>query len=151
MPIKCKRGELYWVDWNPSRGSEQAGTRPALIIQNDIGNELSPTTIVASCSTATEKAFPFLVPVTSLESGLPKDCSINLASIMTIDKSRLRDKCGELSKDKMSRVDKALQMSLELAESLWVTEPQLTHKHEANLHVTDSSPAAKRESPEQPT
>ena len=117
MAIKCKRGELYSVDWNPSRGSEQAGTRPALIIQNDIGNEHSPTTIVASCSAATERPFPFLVPITSLESGLPKDCNINLSSIMTIDKSRLRDKCGELSKEKMGEVDKALQISLELAKT----------------------------------
>lgn len=117
MAVKCKRGELYWVDWNPNRGVEVAGTRPALVIQNDIGNEHSPTTIVASCSTALEKPFPFLVPVTSLESGLPKDCNINLSSIMTIDKSRLGDKCGELSKEKMGEVDKAIQISLELAKT----------------------------------
>jgi mRNA interferase MazF len=118
VPVKCKRGELYWVDWDPNRGSEQAGIRPALIIQNDIGNELSPTTIVASCSSATKRVFPFLVRVKSSESGLPKDCSINLSSIMTIDKSRLRDKCGELSREKMGEVDKALQISLQLAGSL---------------------------------
>ena len=42
MAIKCRRGELYWIDWSPGRGTEIIGTRPALIIQNDIGNEVSP-------------------------------------------------------------------------------------------------------------
>ena len=118
MAIKCKRGELYWVDWSPARGTEIIGIRPALIIQNDIGNEVSATTIVASCSSAPEKPFPFLVPVTAQESGLPKDCNINLATIMTIDKSRLGDKCGELSREKMGEVDKALQISLGLNDAL---------------------------------
>ena len=123
MAIKCRRGELYWVDWSPGRGTEIIGTRPALIIQNDIGNEVSPTTIVASCSTAMEKPFPFLVPVTSRESGLPKDCNINLATIMTIEKSRLGDRCGELSKEKMDEVDKALQISLGLDDRLRIIKP----------------------------
>jgi len=123
MAIKCRRGELYWVDWSPGRGTEIIGTRPALIIQNDIGNEVSPTTIVASCSSAREKSFPFLVPVTAQESGLPKDCNINLATIMTIEKSRLGDKCGELSKEKMDEVDKALQISLGLDDRLRIIEP----------------------------
>jgi len=123
MEIKCRRGELYWVDWSPGRGTEIIGIRPALIIQNDIGNEVSPTTIVASCSTALEKSFPFLVPVTARESGLQKDCNINLATVMTIEKSRLGDKCGELNKEKMDKVDKALQISLGLDDRLRIREP----------------------------
>jgi mRNA interferase MazF len=122
MTKKCKRGELYWVDWNAGRGTEILGKRPALIIQNDIGNEVSPQTIVASCSTAREKLFPFLVSVTARESGLPKDCNINLSAIMTIDKLRLGEKCGELSKEKMDEVDKALKISLGLDERLRITE-----------------------------
>jgi mRNA interferase MazF len=122
MTKECKRGELYWVDWNPGRGTEILGKRPALIIQNDIGNEVSPQTIVASCSTAREKPFPFLAPVTARESGLPKDCNINLSAIMTIDKLRLGEKCGELSKEKMDEVDKALKISLGLDERLRITE-----------------------------
>jgi len=119
MPNEIRRGEIYWVDWDPARGSEQAGERPALIIQNDIGNKFSPTTIVASCSTAFEKSYPFLVSITARESGLPKDSKVNLSAIMTIDKSRLRDKCGMLSETKMAEVDKAIKHSLALDE-----EPQ---------------------------
>jgi len=114
MSAEIKRGEIYWVDWSPSRGSEQSGVRPALIIQNDIGNEFSPTTIVATCTTAVNKPYPFIVPVTTQESGLSKDCAINLSTILTIDKSCLGDKCGELSKQKMAEIDLAIKRSLSL-------------------------------------
>ena len=114
MTEKIKRGEIYWVNWNPSRGSEQKGIRPALIIQNDIGNEYSPTTIVAALTTAIEKQYPFTVNITSQESGLPKESTINLSTIMTIDKIRLADKCGELGQSRMFEVDQAIMTSLRL-------------------------------------
>jgi mRNA interferase MazF len=112
MFIGCKRGELYLVNWNPGRGSEQAGMRPALVIQNDIGNKHSPTTIVAACSTARAKSYPFTVGITAKESGLAKDSTINLSQIMTIDKRRLEEKIGELSPGKMSAIDEAVKNSL---------------------------------------
>src|SRR4030066_2132396 len=102
MPKEIRRGEIYWIDWNPGRGSEQGGLRPALIIQNDIGNKYSLTTIVAALTTAVEKPYPFLVKVTAKESGLPKDSTVNLAVILTIDKVRLGEKCGGLRETKMS-------------------------------------------------
>jgi mRNA interferase MazF len=112
MTRNVRRGDIYWIDWSPSRGSEQRGRRPALVIQNDIGNEFSPTTIIAALTTADIKPYPFIVPVTAQESGLPKDDMVNLSAIMTIDKSRLIDKCGTLDKSKMREVDKALKNSL---------------------------------------
>jgi mRNA interferase MazF len=117
MPTEVKRGEIYWVDWSPGRGSEQSGLRPALIIQNDIGNKLSPTTIVAASSTADVKSFPFIVRVTIKESGLPKECHINLSAILTIDKSYLRDKCGQLDDHKMAEIDRAIKNSLAITFS----------------------------------
>jgi len=114
MPKEIKRSEIYWVEWNPGRGSEQSGLRPALVIQNDIGNKFSPTTIVAALTTAIEKPYPFLVRITAKESGLPKDSTVNLAVIMTIDRTRLTDKCGELNEAKMVEVDKAIKASLGL-------------------------------------
>ena len=112
MSKDIKRGEIYWVDWSPGRGSEQSGLRPALIIQNDIGNKYSPTTIIAAVTTAATKTYPFTVKVTAKESGLPKDSTINLAILMTIDKARLADKCGEISKAKTAEVDEATKASL---------------------------------------
>jgi len=114
MPQDIKRGEIYWVDWSPGRGSEQSGLRPALVVQNDVGNKFSPTTIVAALTTAVEKPYPFLVKVTAKESGLPKDSTVNLAVILTVDKTRLRNKCGELSEAKMLEVNEAIKASLGL-------------------------------------
>jgi mRNA interferase MazF len=112
MADGVKRGEIYWVSWNPSRGSEQSGVRPALVIQNDVGNRYSPTTIVAALTTATEKPYPFTVRITAKESGLPKDSTVNLSVIMTIDKTRLKEKCGELKEDRISEINEAIKASL---------------------------------------
>lgn len=109
-----KRGEIYWIDWSDGKGSEQAGERPALIIQNDVGNKMSPTTIIASMTTAPNKEYPFLVKFNKEESGLEKDGTVDLAAIMTIDKARLLDKCGQLNSRKMSEVDEAIKISLAL-------------------------------------
>jgi len=115
---QVKRGQIYWVNWEPSRGSEQNGRKPALIIQNDIANKFSPTTIVTTITAADLKAYPFIVNISMQESGLPKDSKINLSAILTIDKTRLEDRCGELSNQKMLEVDEAIKKSLALDERL---------------------------------
>ncbi len=108
-----KRGELYLADLSPVLGSEQGGTRPVLVIQNDIGNKYSPTIII---SAITSKLFKAKLPThISLESsccGLSKDSVILLEQIRTIDKLRLKEKIGELPEYKMKEVDKALLISL---------------------------------------
>lgn len=114
MAREIKRGEIYWVDWSPSRGSEQSGLRPALVIQNDVGNKFSPNTIVASLTTTPVKSYPFMVRCTASESGLDRDSNIDLASILTISQTCLGDKCGQLSEAKMAEVDKAIKESLAL-------------------------------------
>lgn len=114
MAQEVRRGEIYWVDWSPGRGSEQAGIRPALIIQNDLGNKFSTNTIVASVTTAIDRLYTFQVKVSPEESGLPRLSIIDLASLETVDKGRLKDKCGELSSEKMAQVDEAIKVSLGL-------------------------------------
>ena len=114
MPKEVKRGEIYWVDWNPGRGSEQIGLRPSLVIQNDVGNTHSPTTIVAAHTTSIDKPYPFLVAVSTKESGLPRNSMADLANIMTVDKIRLGEKCGELNDLKMIEINHAIKASLGL-------------------------------------
>jgi len=109
-----KRGEIYRVEWSSGRGSEQSRLRPALVIQNDIGSQYSPTTIVAAITTAYTKPYPFIVPITASESGLTRDSSVDLSSIMTIDQTRLGNKCGELRQAKVTEVDNAIKKSLGL-------------------------------------
>jgi len=108
------RGEVYWVDWDPARGSEQAGKRPALIVQNNTGNQLASTTIVAAItSRPMKKRYPFHVEVPS--GVLPKDSTIMCEQIMTIDQSRLDGKrLALLSDEVMLDVDEAIKRSLGL-------------------------------------
>ncbi|MBM3493256.1 MAG: type II toxin-antitoxin system PemK/MazF family toxin [Armatimonadetes bacterium] len=111
----CRRGEVYWVDFSPARGVEQAGRRPALIVQNDRGNEHSAYTVVAAISAAELPCvYPFTVPVSPGEAGLPQACHINCAQLMTIDQNRLSARIGRLSPERLAEVDAALRYELGL-------------------------------------
>ena len=109
-----KRGEIYYVDWSPGRGSEQSGVRPALIIQNDLGNQSSPTTVVAAVSTQRRRAYPFQVAISARESDLPQDSIVKCEQIQTVDQLRLGRLAGVLAEDKMREVAIALHRSLDL-------------------------------------
>jgi mRNA interferase MazF len=108
-----RRGEVWLVNWNPARGSEQAGIRPALIIQNDIGNEKSPTTIVAAISSAV-KLYPMNVKIDPPEGGLPRPSVVKTGQILTISKERLEKRLGMISEQKMREVNRAILLSLDL-------------------------------------
>ena len=109
-----KRGEIWIVNWNPARGSEQAGRRPALIIQNDIGNEKAPTTVVAAIS-GTVRIYPMNVEVKPPEGGLKHPSIIKTSQILTISKERLEKRLGSLTRSKMDEVDRAIKLSLSLS------------------------------------
>lgn len=113
--MAIKRGEIYLVDWNPSRGSEQRGMRPALIIQNNIGNEHSSTTIVASVSAKFSKVYPFQVLFRAKETGLDYDSVADLQQIMTIDKTRLVRKIGQIKDTTIRLINEALVNSLDIS------------------------------------
>jgi len=115
MQNEIKRGDIYWVDWTPSRGSEQKGVRPSLVIQNNIGNIYSNTVIVATITTAIKKKYGFIVNINKNESGLPQDSAVNLSAILTIDKNCLGEKCGELNYEKMLEINEAIKISLGLS------------------------------------
>ena len=101
------------VNFHPGRGSEQQGIRPALIIQNNVGNQYAATTIVAAIS-STIKIYPVTVPLKTGEGGLKQKSMVNLAQILTIDKTRLQRKLGILSPGSVIRVNAAIQVSLDL-------------------------------------
>ena len=109
-----KRGEIWLVNWNPSRGSEQAGRRPALVIQNDIGNQKAPTTIVAAISTGV-KLYPMNVLVEPPEGGLEGPSIVKTSQILTVAKERLEKRLGRLDPGKMESVDRAIKLSLALS------------------------------------
>ena len=110
-----RRGEIYWLQLAEGIGSEQAGRRPAIVIQNDIGNRSSPTTIVAAItSQARRRHYPFQVLFTAEESGLQLGGTVLCEQIQTVDQGRLGDLAGALSREKMGEVDLALHRSLGL-------------------------------------
>ena len=111
--LKFQRGDIYFVRLDSSTGSEQSGTRPAVILQNDVGNTYSPTLIVATLTSKTEKkaAQPThcLVEPEKLEPSI-----VQAEQIFTIDKSRVQNFAGHLTLEEMSRVDDAVKISLAL-------------------------------------
>lgn len=110
------RGEIYFAELNPVQGSEQGGTRPVLIIQNDVGNTYSPTTIVLAITSQINKArLPTHVEVHATESGLSRDSVILAEQVRTIDKSRLKQKVAELQPRTMRRIENAMAVSMGLS------------------------------------
>lgn len=111
--IIVKRGDIYYADLSPVVGSEQGGTRPVVVVQNDIGNKYSPTIIVCAITSQINKAkLPTHIEVKAGRFGLAKDSVILLEQIRTIDKRRLKEKVGRCDDSVMERIDRVLQISL---------------------------------------
>jgi len=126
MPIKNEtgivepllRGDIYLVNLDPVIDSEIGKARPALIVQNNIGNKFSPVTIVAPVSSVKEitKPLPIMIFLEKGEGGLNEESYVDCGQIRTIDKiQRLVSKFGSLEKIKMTEIDKAIKISLALS------------------------------------
>ncbi|MCP4418087.1 MAG: type II toxin-antitoxin system PemK/MazF family toxin [Chloroflexi bacterium] len=122
-----KRGEIYWVEFDPVKGSEQGGLRPALIVQNNTGNRFGSTTVVAAITrTVPSRSYPFIVVIEPEESGLPYRSAVNCSQLATVhqqgEASRLRPPRGEqdvlpignLPPSKMAKVAQAIKYNLAL-------------------------------------
>jgi mRNA interferase MazF len=105
-----KRGEVWWVEFDPAIGSEIRKTRPAVIVSNDAANRNLSRVIVVALTSNTERVYPgnAVVSVNGTQSKAMAD------QIMTADKLRLQTKLGELSKSDMQAVDDALSLQLGL-------------------------------------
>ena len=98
--MNIKWGDVVYVDFTDNaRNSEQSGIRPAIIIQNDKGNEHAPTTIVASITSQDKRHLPTHVIVKPYQSGLNKVSTIMFEQIRTVDKSRIISKVGHIDTD----------------------------------------------------
>ena len=115
MAISVRRGDIILVNLDPIIGSEQGKTRPALVIQNDIGNEYSPTTIVAPITSKIfSKQFPTNIEIDKSNSPLKERSTILTNQIRAIDKARIIKIYGKLSTKKMKEVNEAIINSLGL-------------------------------------
>ena len=110
-----RRGDIYYADLRPVVGSEQGGVRPVLIIQNDVGNRHSPTVICAAITSRLNKAnLPTHIELNAGNYDMVKDSVILLEQLRTIDKKRLKEKVCHLDTITMEKVNRALEISLEL-------------------------------------
>ena len=112
----CSRGEIWLLDWNPPRGSEQGGFRPGIIVQSDLGNhaEGARTTLVVPLTTQ-GRAYAFYIPVPkSHDNGLPADSWANATQVFTLDKARLAKRLGKATPTQMKALAFALQAVFEL-------------------------------------
>lgn len=115
--MEVRRGDLFFANLNPVIGSEQGGTRPVLVLQNDVGNKHSPTTIVAAVTSRIKKAkLPTHIELPKSLSKLDRHSVILLEQLRTIDRRRLKERIAHIDQETMARVGKALEISLGLID-----------------------------------
>lgn len=112
------RGDIVIVELDPTEGSEQRGTRPCLVVQNDIGNENAPTTIVVPfTSSRGDELYPFEVRISAAESPLREDSVALCSQIRTVSiEHRITTNIGSIPESLMEEVDEALRYSLGLTD-----------------------------------
>lgn len=114
-----KRGDIILANLNPIMGSEQGKIRPCVVIQNDVGNKFSPTTIIAPMTSQIEKEYLHTVLVEKGEGNLQKDSLIELNQIRTISiQDRAIKILGKLKPETMEKVNQAIKISLGLIGTL---------------------------------
>lgn len=118
--LAVSRGDIVWVDFGPATGSTKAGRHPALVVQNDVGNRVSPITIVVPLTDERQfKNLPVQVLLNESETGLGnKPSCVECGHVMAIDRERSIDRglgvVGQVAAGSMERVNAALRISLGL-------------------------------------
>jgi len=108
------RGDIFYADLSPVLGCEQGGVRPVLILQNDVGNRHSPTTIVCAITGKPKKPLPTHAVIAGA-GRLSRESFALLEQIRTIDRVRLRERIGRLDMWEMEKIDQELTISVGLA------------------------------------
>ena len=114
---QTRYGFDYYADMEPHIGSEQGGTRPVVVLQNDVGNRYVPTLIVATVTSRTEKKkYQPTHVLIAHNTAFEKPSVVQLEQIFTIDKSRIQRFLGQTTRHEMRRIEEALMNSLEINE-----------------------------------
>ncbi|OYR52250.1 growth inhibitor PemK [Halorubrum sp. E3] len=116
MVVSVRRGDVVIAELDPTQGSEQRGTRPCLVVQNDVGNANAPTTIVVPFTTSFgDQLYPFEVLVPAEESALREDSVALCSQIRTVSiEHRITENLGSIPRERLDEVDTALEYSLGL-------------------------------------
>jgi mRNA interferase MazF len=106
--LRYRRGEIWWVNLDPTVGSETAKKRPCVILQNDVGNARSDTTMIAPLLKGS-KSYPFVVSVeVTAENGLDENRGIHLEQMRVVDNRRIDCKLGTLEDKYWGDIEKAV-------------------------------------------
>ncbi|HHV98179.1 MAG TPA: type II toxin-antitoxin system PemK/MazF family toxin [Clostridiaceae bacterium] len=120
LNLKIKRGDIWIADLGTNTiGSEQGKIRPVLVVQNNAGNNYSPTVTIVPLTSRKKKKLPTHVEIDDLY--LPKPSIALAEQITTIDKSKLRKYIGEINSDIMNKIDYAIAIQMNLTNKLKVT------------------------------
>ena len=110
--LRYQRGEIWWVNLDPTVGSETAKKRPCVILQNDVGNARSTTTMVAPLLKSS-KTYPFVVDVAAtVTNGLDETRGIHLEQMRVVDDRRIDTKLGMLEDKYWREIEKAVAIVL---------------------------------------
>ena len=112
-----RRGDIYWVDFSPGKGSEPLGRRPGLVLQCDPLNESRLNTVVMIAITSNLKLgeLPGNVTLRKGEANMPRRCVINVTQVKSVDKASLVEKIGSISAARMEDVSRGVKLVLDLA------------------------------------
>lgn len=107
-----RRGDVFLVQLDPVQGSEIGKVRPAVVLQNELANEASPTVTVLPISGSVRRLFPFQVRLAAGEAGLDRESKILCEQVRTVARTRLRARLGQLSQERLADVRAALDRHL---------------------------------------
>ncbi|KHD06156.1 PemK family transcriptional regulator [Candidatus Thiomargarita nelsonii] len=111
--MTIKRGDIWLADLNPVRGSEQAGTRPVLIFQNDAVNQFTTTVLAIPLTTNLRRALlPSCIQISKGEGGLISDSVALCHQLRTLDKTRLQHKIGAITQQTIAAVENCVLFTL---------------------------------------
>ncbi len=111
--MTVKRGEIWLADLNPTRGSEQAGTRPVLIFQNNVINKYTTTILAIPLTTNLLRAsLPSCVQISQGEGGLASDSVALCHQLRVLDKTRLVRKLGPVSPKTISSIESCVKFTM---------------------------------------
>jgi mRNA interferase MazF len=111
-----RRGDIYWANFSPGKGSEPSGRRPGIVIQNNALNDSKLNTVIILAITSNLKLgeLPGNVCLKKGEANLPKRCVINSTQVKSVDKNGLKEKIGSLSKQRMDEVVAGLKLVMDI-------------------------------------
>jgi len=108
-----KRGDIYWVNLDPIEGSEIGKTRPAVVISNNINNELADTVTILPVTSSAGKIYPFEVFIPRGMTNMPGDSKSKANQIRTVDKKRIKSLIGTLPDTILKEIERAVKIHLD--------------------------------------